>query len=196
VLERRTSVVDLFIWMVPAKEENEVDRDCTRSRRGRFSVRHLTEASAGHDNNHGHDTYRAKVAYGLSNAIIPSDAEIRYAKRLQDAFGRKGCASKKVWLEAVVRIWPSRRIESLSRELKAAQKAAATGLCHCWLSNTGSSGLCQRIAETSLCLRYCSAQMRRRHCSLSVFLRESPDAAAGFLDEQGLLRFVGPGLEN
>ena len=156
----------------------------------------------GHDNNHGHDTYRGQGGFmGLSNAIIPSDAEIRYAKRLQDAFGRKG------WrVEESPRVGGRRADMAISKnrirylvELKAASEGRRDRLVPLLAqaileAQANAKGSPKPISVLAVIAAPRIAPAVIVH--LERFLAENaPDAAAGFVDEQGLLRFVGPGLE-
>jgi hypothetical protein len=154
-----------------------------------------------HDSNHGHGNFRDQCELmGLSNSIIPSDAEIRYAERLQDAFRRKG------WrVEENSRVGGRRADMAVSKnrirylvELKVASEGRRDRLVPLLAqaileAQAIVKGSPKPISALAVIAAPRIAPVVIVH--LEHFLAENaPGVAAGFLDEQGLLRFVGPGL--
>src|ERR1035438_2759441 len=134
------------------------------------------------------------------NSIIPSDAEVRYAERLQDAFRRKG------WrVDENLRIGNRRADMAVSKnsnrylvELKAASEGRRDRLVPLLAQAILEV---QAIAKGSPKPASVLAVVGAPRISPAVILHlerflaeNAPDSAAGFVDEQGLLRFLGPGL--
>ena len=138
---------------------------------------------------------------GLSSAIIPSDAEIRNAERLQDAFRRKG------WrVEESPRVGGRRADMAVSKnrirylvELKVASEGRRDRLVPLLAQAILEAQAIAKGSPKPVSVLAVVAAPRIAPAvivHLERFLAENaPDAAAGFVDEQGLLRFFGPGLE-
>jgi hypothetical protein len=138
---------------------------------------------------------------GSSNSLIHSDAEVRYAERLQEAFRRKG------WrVDQNPRIGSRRADMAVSKngnrylvELKAASEGRRDRLLPLLAqaileAQTIAKGSPKPVSVLAVVAAPRIAPAVIVH--LERFLAENaPDAAAGFVDEQGLLRFFGPGLE-
>ena len=136
-----------------------------------------------------------------SNSIISSDAEVRYAERLQEAFRRKG------W-----RVDENPRIGSRRADL-AISKNGNRYLVELKAASEGRRGrLVPLLAQAILEVQAIAKGSTKSVSVLAVvaapriapavivhlerFLAENaPNAAAGFVDKQGLQRFLGPGLE-
>jgi hypothetical protein len=138
---------------------------------------------------------------GSSNSIIPSDAVVRYTERLQEAFRRKG------WrVDENPRVGGRRADMAVSKngnrylvKLKAASEGRRDHLMPLLAQAILEA---QDIAKGSpkpfsvLAVVAAPRIAPAVIAHLERFLAENaPDAAAGFFDEQGLLRFLGPGLE-
>jgi hypothetical protein len=137
----------------------------------------------------------------LSNSTILSDAEIRYAERLQDAFRRKG------WC-----VQENPRVGNRRADM-AVSKSGSRYLVELKAASEGRRDrLVPLLAQAILEVRAIAKGSPKPASVLAVigapriapavivhlerFLAENaPDAAAGFVDEQGLQRFLGPGLE-
>ena len=138
---------------------------------------------------------------GSSKSLIPSDAEVRHAERLLEAFRRKGwrvdenpsigsrradmAASKKgirylVELKAASEGRRDRLVPLLAQAILEAQAIA--------------KGSAKPISVLAVVAAPRIAPAVIVH--LERFAAENaPDATAGFMDEQGLLRFLGQGFE-
>lgn len=138
---------------------------------------------------------------GPSKSIIPSDAEVRYTERLQEAFRRNG------WrVDQNPRIG-SRRVDmAVSKngnrylvKLKAASEGRRDRLVPLLAQAILEAQAIAKESPKPVSVLAVVAAPRIAPAviaHLERFLAENtPDAAAGFIDEQGLLRFLGPGLE-
>ena len=136
-----------------------------------------------------------------SNSIISSDAEVQYAERLQETFRRKG------WrVDENPRIGSRRADLAISKngnrylvELKAASEGRRNRLVPLLAQAILEVQAIAKGSTKSVSVLAVVAAPRIAPAvivHLERFLAENaPNAAAGFVDKQGLQRFLGPGLE-